>query len=149
MEEKEQVDSIVNEEKQEETENSTINKPKEDAVNDIDSDKLKTENEDSTNKASNEAESKKVKSKEQKAKNTQDKTKETPAENQKEKKQKRQIKEIVGLNFKKDVIVLFKDSTAPEIVKMDEMKSNYSRDLLTFYESKFNLVDNCNNEKSK
>lgn len=136
---------------QKEADKEQIGKLDEDSSNHITSEQEKEKKAEKNNAKndSNNIEPKVEKTKETKPKNAQDKGKETTAENQKEKKQKRLIKEILGLNIKKEVIVVFKDSSSPEIVKMEDMKSNYPRDLLTFYESKFHLVDENNKTDTK
>lgn len=110
-------------------------------------DLAENQNDDINGSESKNEKNKEAKRTNQSTKAVQEKTKESTSDNQKEKKLKRPIKEIIGLNSKKDVIVQFKDSNSPEIVKLDEMKSNYTRDLLSFYESKFVLVSNIPNTK--
>lgn len=58
----------------------------------------------------------------------------------KEQKTKRKIKTIIGLNSQKDCIVQFADAEKPEVVSNSEMKANYTKELLNFYETKIEIV---------
>lgn len=60
--------------------------------------------------------------------------------NAKEQKTKRKIKTIIGLNSQKDCIVQFADAEKPEVVSNSEMKANYTKELLNFYETKIEIV---------
>lgn len=49
----------------------------------------------------------------------------------------REIDEIIGLKSRDEAVVKFRDSQFQEIVKMDELKKNYSSQLIQFYEDQY------------
>lgn len=49
----------------------------------------------------------------------------------------REIDEIIGLKSRDEAVVKFRDSQVQEIVKMDELKKNYSSQLIQFYEDQY------------